>query len=74
MNAELQKSYNNSDKKLNAVYQAVLEEYKNDTIFLEALRLSQRNWIKFRDSELKMKYPERKTNFWKLLWKCLSYV
>ena len=61
MNAELQKSYNNSDKKLNVVYQSILEEYKNDTIFLKALRLSQRNWIKFRDSELKMKYPERET-------------
>ena len=47
MNAEQEKSYNNSDKKLNAVYQAILEEYKNDTIFLKALRVSQRNWIKF---------------------------
>ena len=62
MNAEKEKSYKSSDKKLNAVYQAILEEYKNDTIFLEALRLSQRNWIKFRDSELKMKYPERETD------------
>ena len=61
MNAEKEKSYKSSDKKLNAVYQAILEEYKNDTIFLEALRLSQRNWIKFRDSELKMKYPKRET-------------
>ena len=61
MNAEKEKSYKSSDKKLNAVYQTILEEYKNDTIFIEALRLSQRNWIKFRDSELKMKYPERET-------------
>ena len=61
MDTEQKKSYKSSDKKLNAVYQAILEEYKNDTIFLEALRLSQRNWIKFRDSELKMKYPERET-------------
>ena len=60
MNAELQESYNSSDEELNAVYQAIIREYKNDTIFLKALRFSQRNWIKFRDSELKMKYPERK--------------
>ena len=59
MNAELQESYNSSDEELNAVYQAIIREYKNDTIFLKALRFSQRNWIKFRDSELKMKYPER---------------
>ncbi|MEC7526858.1 MAG: lysozyme inhibitor LprI family protein [Bacteroidota bacterium] len=60
MNAELQESYNSSDEELNAVYQAIIREYKNDTIFLKALRFSQRNWIKFRASELKMKYPERK--------------
>ena len=60
MNTDLQESYNSSDEELNAVYQAIIREYKNDTIFLKALRFSQRNWIKFRDSELKMKYPERK--------------
>ena len=60
MNTDLQESYNSSDEELNAVYQAIISEYKNDTIFLKALRFSQRNWIKFRDSELKMKYPERK--------------
>ena len=59
MNAEMQKSYNNSDEELNAIYQAIIREYKNDTIFIKALRFSQRNWIKFRDSELKMKYPDR---------------
>ena len=60
MNTELQESYNSADEELNAVYQAIIREYKNDTIFLKALRFSQRNWIKFRDSELKMKYPDRK--------------
>ena len=45
MNAELQESYNSSDEELNAVYQAIIREYKNDTIFLKALRFSQRNWI-----------------------------
>ena len=60
MNTDLQESYNSTDEELNAVYQAIIREYKNDTIFLKALRFSQRNWIKFRDSELKMKYPERK--------------
>ena len=60
MNTDLQESYNSSDDELNAVYQAIIREYKNDTIFLKALRFSQRNWIKFKDSELKMKYPERK--------------
>ena len=51
--------YKNSDAELNKVYREILKEYSNDTIFIKALRISQRNWIKFRDSELKMKYPDR---------------
>ena len=51
-------SYKNSDAELNEVYREILNEYSNDTIFIKALRISQRNWIKFRNSELKMKYPD----------------
>ena len=57
-------SYKNSDAVLNEVYREILNEYSNDTIFIKALRISQRNWIKFRDSELKMKYPDRGSAGW----------
>ena len=57
-------SYKNSDAELNEVYREILNEYSNDTIFIKALRISQRNWIKFRDSELKMKYPDRGSADW----------
>jgi len=57
-------SYKNSDAELNEVYREILNEYSNDTIFIKALRISQRNWIKFRDSELKMKYPDRGSAGW----------
>ena len=56
--------YKNSDAELNKVYREILKEYSNDTIFIKALRISQRNWIKFRDSELKMKYPDRESSGW----------
>ena len=54
--------YKNSDAELNEVYREILKEYSTDTIFIKALRISQRNWIKFRDSELKMKYPDRESS------------
>lgn len=59
MNYEQNKSYSNADDELNAVYKAILKEYSTDTVFIEALRTSQRIWIKFRDSELEMKFPDR---------------
>ncbi|WP_420798034.1 lysozyme inhibitor LprI family protein [Pasteurella atlantica] len=39
------------------MYQAILSEYKADSLFIEKLKKSQRLWVKFRDAELEMKYP-----------------
>ena len=58
MKENANQSYKNSDAELNEVYREIIKEYSTDTIFIKALRISQRNWIKFRDSELKMKYPD----------------
>ncbi|WP_378187715.1 lysozyme inhibitor LprI family protein [Aquimarina sp. W85] len=51
--ADLQKS----DKELNKIYQEVLATYKSDSKFISSLKKSQKIWIKFRDAELEMKYP-----------------
>ena len=59
MNYEQNKSYSNAEDELNTVYKAILKEYSTDTVFIEALRTSQRIWIKFRASELEMKFPDR---------------
>ena len=64
MEENANQSYKNSDAVLNEVYREILNEYSNDTIFIKALRISQRNWIKFRNSELKMKYPDRGSADW----------
>ena len=58
MNKEAYTLFNNADDELNEVYQKILAEYKTDTLFIENLKASQRIWIKFRDAELKMKFPE----------------
>jgi uncharacterized protein YecT (DUF1311 family) len=57
LNNEAQESYKKADKDLNDIYNAILCEYKSDTIFIKNLKASQRIWITFRDAELKVKYP-----------------
>ena len=58
MNKEAYAEFNKADNELNEVYQTILAEYKTDTLFVENLKASQRIWIKFRDAELKMKFPD----------------
>ncbi|HEX8546813.1 MAG TPA: lysozyme inhibitor LprI family protein [Cytophagaceae bacterium] len=59
MNREAYADYQKTDKELNEIYKKVLSSYKADTAFIRNLKESQRVWIKFRDAELAMKYPER---------------
>jgi len=56
MNLEASKAYKSADSTLNVIYKTILTEY-SDTTFKKNLRESQRLWIRFRDAELKMKYP-----------------
>ena len=58
MNKEAYDLFNSANDELNEVYQKILAEYETDTLFIENLKASQRIWIKFRDAELKMKFPD----------------
>ena len=60
MNKDAYAEFNKADKKLNEVYQKILTEYKSDSTFVKNLKRAQRIWIKFRDAELEMKYPNYK--------------
>jgi len=64
MNKRASEEYQKADTELNRIYQQIITEYADDPTFLEALRTSQRNWIVFRDSELKMKYPAREPGWY----------
>jgi len=57
-------SFKNADKELNDIYKQILVEYKSDTVFIMNLKESQRLWIMFRDSELKVKYPDREPGYY----------
>ena len=74
MNKEAAEEYDKADAELNKVYQQIMKEYAEDPTFLHALRTSQRNWITFRDSELKMKYPDREPGWYGSVQPmCVSY-
>ena len=63
MNQTAGEKYSVADKELNRVYNQILIDYKNDSNFIEKLKISQRFWIKFRDAELEMKFPEPDKRF-----------
>ena len=74
MNNEAAEEYKKADAELNEVYQQIIEKYGDDPTFLDALRTSQRNWITFRDSELKMKYPNSEPGWYRSTHPlCVSY-
>jgi uncharacterized protein YecT (DUF1311 family) len=58
------KNYVAADSELNLTYQRILTEYKDDTAFTKSLIASEKIWIKFRDAEMKMKYPDREPGYY----------
>jgi uncharacterized protein YecT (DUF1311 family) len=60
LNETEHKNFLKADKELNQVYQTIIKEYKSDTEFIQNLKASQRLWIRFRDAEMNMMYPDRR--------------
>jgi len=57
MNQQATSKFKKQDKELNKVYKQILNEYSSDTVFITNLKSSQKIWIRFRDAEVKMRYP-----------------
>ena len=73
MNESAKESYAKADKELNVVYKKLLTDNKTDTVFIKNLNAAQRIWITFRDSEVKVKFPEREPGFYgSMLPMCIS--
>ncbi len=62
LNACTDGEYAANDAKLNATYRAVLAKHADQPVFIDNLKASQRLWIKFRDAELKVKFPIGKSD------------
>lgn len=58
MNGSAEDKFIRIDKKLNEVYNQILVEYSGNKQFVKNLKTSERLWIKFRDAEMLMRYPE----------------
>src|SRR5271154_5448351 len=52
------KDYQKVEKRLNSVYQKILQEYKSDTAFIKNLKIAQKIWIQFRHAEMRVKFPD----------------
>lgn len=50
--------YQAADNELNRAYKQILKVYSGEKKFLNKLKESQRAWIKLRDADLEMMYPE----------------
>jgi uncharacterized protein YecT (DUF1311 family) len=64
MNTEAAENYQKADKELNLTYNKILKEYKSDVEFINNLKASQVIWIKFRDLELKVRFPDREAGYY----------
>jgi uncharacterized protein YecT (DUF1311 family) len=64
LNQNADEAYKKANRELNSIYQTILTERKSDTVFIQNLISSQRIWLKYRDAELKVKYPEREPGYY----------
>src|SRR5687768_11622038 len=64
MNEDAHRQLDTADKQLNHVFRQILKEYKSDTVFIKNLKISQQRWIRFRDAEMDMMYPEREHGYY----------
>ena len=58
LNNDAKMEFERSDNELNRVYQEILKEYCSDTLFINNMKVAQRLWVKFRDAQVRMKYPD----------------
>ena len=64
MNEDAIKSYQKADKELNTIYQKILKEYAEDTVFIKNFKSAQRIWVQSRDAEMKALYPDREDGYY----------
>ena len=58
MNRCAAQEFEKADAELNSVYQRLLEENKEDRLFVEKMTEAERAWVAFRDAQMEAFYPE----------------
>jgi uncharacterized protein YecT (DUF1311 family) len=51
-------AYKKSEEELEQIYNQILVENKDDTVFVNRTKAAQRIWLLFRDAEMAMKFPD----------------
>jgi len=51
----------------------IVQNYKSDTVFIKSMREAQRQWMKFRDAQVNMKYPPYPNSHESVLPMCRYY-
>jgi uncharacterized protein YecT (DUF1311 family) len=64
LNQDTYKAYQESDKKLNEVYQKIFNLYSENELFIKNLKIAQKLWIQLRDAQLATMYPERDSAYY----------
>jgi len=64
MNIESGDKLKEAETELTATLSKIQDLYKSDSEFLKNLKESQDIWVKFRNAELKMKFPEREQGYY----------
>lgn len=57
MNEEICEDMLKVEKELENVVKKIRKKYYNDTLFLTKLEMSQKRWIKYRESQIELKFP-----------------
>ena len=47
-----------AEKKLNKIYNQILNENKNDTLYLKNFKYAQSQWLKFCNAQIEVKFPK----------------
>jgi len=70
MNTNAKTEFEKADNALNQIYLKLLKGYKNDSAFIRSLKESQLQWVKYRDAQVKMKYPSSRDTYGSVLPMC----
>ena len=64
INTKATGEYQKSDKLLNDIYQQIVKLYGSNSAFLRDLKGAQHLWVQLRDTQLKLKYPDREPGYY----------
>jgi|SRR5450432_3360390 uncharacterized protein YecT (DUF1311 family) len=73
MNKQASAQDEKADDKLTAAYKKILKIYKSDTLFIKNLRTAENAWLRYRDYQVKARFPDYKESpYGSMLPMCVS--